>query len=176
MFQTICDVIVLITAAILGIGKVFELFGKPISFAKNKRKEEIKEIVEENIEEKLLDYFEKKKVQTRDIFLKDRENCLTELKKEVLNETKEPIEEIKETLLELKNTIEVLKDGSKDVLRQKIMAIYHEYKHERKFPLHAKEALDELYKDYKKEGGNSYIDKYYNRTKAWEVDYSEEEE
>ena len=60
-------------------------------------------------------------------------------------------------------SIEVLKQGTKDVLRQKIMAIYHEYKAERAFPIHVKEALDELYKDYKKEVGNSYIDKYYGR-------------
>ena len=32
-------------------------------------------------------------------------------------------------------SIEVLKQGTKDVLRQKIMAIYHEYKAERAFPI-----------------------------------------
>ena len=68
-------------------------------------------------------------------------------------------------------SIEVLKQGTKDVLRQKIMAIYHEYKSERSFPIHVKEALDELYKDYKKEGGNSYIDKYYGRMSKWKITY-----
>ena len=68
-------------------------------------------------------------------------------------------------------SIEVLKQGTKDVLRQKIMAIYHEYKSGRAFPIHVKEALDELYKDYKKEGGNSYIDKYYGRMSKWKITY-----
>ena len=51
------------------------------------------------------------------------------------------------------------------------MAIYHEYKFERALPIHVKEALDELYKDYKKEGGNSYIDKYYGRMGKWKITY-----
>ena len=32
-----------------------------------------------------------------------------------------------------------------------------------------KEVLDELYKDYKSQLGNSYIDKYYNRMKNWHI-------
>ena len=55
------------------------------------------------------------------------------------------------------------------------MDIYHQYKEYRKFPIYAKEKLDELYKDYKREGGNSYIDKYYGRMSKWEIDYSEDE-
>ena len=42
-------------------------------------------------------------------------------------------------------------------------------KKEKRFPIHAKEALDELYKDYKAEDGNSYIDKYYARMCTWEA-------
>ena len=38
------------------------------------------------------------------------------------------------------------------------MAIYHEYKKERRFPIHAKEALDELYKAMV-----DYIDYYNNK-------------
>lgn len=72
------------------------------------------------------------------------------------------------------DAIETLQKGTKDVLRQKIMDIYHEYKNIRKFPIYVKEKLDELYKDYKAENGNSYIDKYYDRMKNWEVDYSED--
>lgn len=53
------------------------------------------------------------------------------------------------------------------------MAIYHQYKKEKRFPIHVREALDELYRDYKSEGGNSYIDKYYKRMADWE-EYEEE--
>lgn len=76
---------------------------------------------------------------------------------------------------ELKDSVEVLKQGSKDVLRQKIMSIYHEYKQYREFPIFEKEALVELYKDYKKEGGNSYIDKYYSRMDKWDVTYPDDD-
>lgn len=55
------------------------------------------------------------------------------------------------------------------MLRQRIMDIYHRYKADRRMPIYAKEALDELYKDYKAEGGNSYIDKYYKRMCLWET-------
>ena len=49
------------------------------------------------------------------------------------------------------------------------MTIYHDYKKERALPLQVREALNELYKDYKAEGGNSYIDKYYGRMASWET-------
>ena len=38
------------------------------------------------------------------------------------------------------------------------------------------ETIDELYKDYKSQEGNSYIDKYYKRMSNWEIDYTEDEE
>lgn len=58
-------------------------------------------------------------------------------------------------------------------MRQRIMDIYHRYKKEKSYPIHEKEKLEELYKDYKAEKGNSYIDKYYNRMQTWEVYYED---
>lgn len=60
-------------------------------------------------------------------------------------------------------------------MRQRIMSIYYDHKSTRRIPLHKKEILDELYKDYTDEGGNSYITKYYKRMQNWEIDYSEDE-
>jgi hypothetical protein len=34
---------------------------------------------------------------------------------------------------------------------------------------HEREALTQYYKDYKAMGGNSYIDRYYNRMSDWDV-------
>ena len=110
MLETICDIIVLVTAAAIGILKFFEACGKPISFVKNKRKKEIQEVVNENLDKKISTYFEEKKIQTRENFAKDRENCLEEIKKEVIKEINEPINEIKETLTQMSKTIEVLKE------------------------------------------------------------------
>jgi hypothetical protein len=59
--------------------------------------------------------------------------------------------------------------SAKDVLREKIMAIYHKNKTDRTMTYHEKEALDVYYKDYKKIKGNSYIDKYYTRMSLWKI-------
>ena len=108
---------------------------------------------------------------TREKYKADRANYLKEIKDEVLNQVNDPI---------MQNTddLEALKISAKDVLREKIMAIYHEYKQERAFPTYKKEALEQYYKDYKKLNGNSYIDKYYGRMKCWREiydDYSDDD-
>ena len=103
-------------------------------------------------------------------------NYLKEIKKSVLEDIKDILEEIRELSIEQSKNLEKLNQSSKDVLRQKIMAIYHQHKEHRKMPIFVKEALDELYKDYKSQGGNSYIDKYYNRMSNWKIDYTEDEE
>ena len=64
---------------------------------------------------------------------------------------------------------EALVISAKDVLREKIMAIYHKNKKDRTLTFHEKEALDQYYKDYKAINGNSYIDKYYKRMCTWTV-------
>jgi hypothetical protein len=73
--------------------------------------------------------------------------------------------------------MEIMIKSGKDVLREKIMGIYHKRKKQRALQQHEKEALDEWYKDYKAMNGNSYIDKYYARMKTWIVipdNYDEE--
>jgi hypothetical protein len=62
-----------------------------------------------------------------------------------------------------------LAESAKDVLREKIMAMYHKNKRSRTLEEHEKEALTQYYKDYKAIGGNSYIDKYYGRMETWAV-------
>jgi hypothetical protein len=96
---------------------------------------------------------------------------LTEIKDEVIKQVGGTIDQNAEDL-------EALKISAKDVLREKIMAIYHEYRTERAYPTYKKEALEQYYKDYKKLNGNSYIDKYYCRMKSWQTiydDYAEDD-
>ena len=69
----------------------------------------------------------------------------------------------------IKEDVAALAESAKDVLREKIMAIYHKNKRVRRLEEHEKEALTQYYKDYKAIKGNSYIDKYYGRMKNWEV-------
>lgn len=115
--------------------------------------------------------------KTFGLFKKRQDRALVqEIKQEILAEINPTLKEIKELLDKQGQSIDVLQQGTKDVLRQKIMDIYYAHRHERKYTLHEKEKLTELYKDYKKEGGNSYIDKYYNRMKDWEIDFSDDED
>lgn len=77
----------------------------------------------------------------------------------------------------VKDDVAALAESAKDVLREKIMTIYHKNKRVRQLEEHEKEALVQYYKDYKAIKGNSYIDKYYGRMKNWNVipdDYIDE--
>jgi uncharacterized protein YycO len=65
--------------------------------------------------------------------------------------------------------LEKVNRSTKDILRQRIINIYNTYKVEGKIPQTIRENLDELYKDYTAQGGNSYITKYYKRMIQWEI-------
>lgn len=86
------------------------------------------------------------------------------------------IETIKKILEKIEIQLNVLTESSKDIMRQRIMSIYHKNKAERRMPLYDREALNELYKDYKKEKGNNYIDKYFSRMEKWETVYTEDDD
>lgn len=176
MLQDICNWIILLGAVTVAIINIFKFFGKPISFFKKKKDSEYHKTLKKSLDEIMPTYFEQHDLQTRDKYLKDRLNYLNEIKNAVLKDTKDVLEEIRQLSVEQSKNLEKLNQSSKDILRQKIMSIYHQYKEYRKMPLFAKEALDELYKDYKAQGGNSYIDKYYSRMNNWEIDYTEDEE
>lgn len=176
MLQDICNWIILLGAVTVAIINIFKFFGKPVSFFKKKKDDEYHKTLKKSLDAIMPTYFEQHDLQTRDKYLKDRLNYLNEIKNAVLNDTKDILAEIRQLSIEQSKNLEKLNQSSKDILRQKIMSIYHQYKEHRKMPVFAKEALDELYKDYKAQGGNSYIDKYYNRMSNWEIDYTEDEE
>jgi hypothetical protein len=72
------------------------------------------------------------------------------------------------------DTIEALVISARDVLREKIMAIYHKNKYNRTLTEYEREALNQYYIDYKALHGNSYIDKRYNRMDKWKVIYDDD--
>ena len=90
-------------------------------------------VLEEVLPNKLYDH----DLKIRDKYKSDRTNYLNEIKQEVLNQVGGPIAQNADDL-------EALKISARDVLREKIMRIYHTYKHERAFPLYEKEALEIL--------------------------------
>ena len=167
-FSEICDWVVLIGAVTIAITNIYNFFAKPHKEAKDRKDHEIKEQIETTLDEKLPNILLEHDLETRNKYLNDRERYLNDIKAQVLEETKSTLDNILALNLKQNEAIEILTKASKDVLRQRIMNIYHQYKQEKRMPIHVREALDELYKDYKAENGNSYIDKYYNRMTPWE--------
>lgn len=162
----VVDVIILIGALCVAIYEIWNFFAKPTSKikarVKQRKKEEIIAVLDEVLPEKLKSH----DLDTRDRYKADRERYLQEIKKEVLNAIGGNVSKNEEDL-------EALKISQRDVLREKIMRIYHSYKRERAYPLYEQEALKQYYKDYKNLNGNSYIDKYYDRMKSWQTIYDD---
>lgn len=147
--QIICNWIVLVGAVTVAVINIIKFFKAPTAFLKRKKDEAFKKQLMENLEEIL------------PILLEKQDEEIHEL-----------LQEIKEIDLKQSTKIDVLTQSTRDVLRQNIMRIYHKYKDTRQIPIYDKESLDELYKDYSSQNGNSYILKYYNRMCKWEVIYN----
>ena len=177
--QELTDYIIIIGAIVVAITNIVNFLSQPGKFFKKKKRqheEETKKQLVDSLKETLPQLLLKHDLETRDRYKADRERYLQEIKKEVLEENREILEDIREKSLQIENQIAIMNQSAKDVLRQKIMAIYHKNKVERRMSIYDKESLDELYKDYKAQHGNSYIDKYYNRMIQWEINEEDQEE
>lgn len=168
-FSTLTDWIILASALCVAITNIYNFFKKPKEKLEQKRKEELDAQIKATIKQEMPSIFLQHDTELHKQCAADRSSCVENIKEEIVEETQEVLDEILQVNLEQKEFIDILIKTSKDVLRQRIMDIYHKYKYEKRMPIHAREALDELYKDYKAENGNSYIDKYYNRMQPWET-------
>lgn len=173
--QTVCNVIIIVGGAIMAVKNVAEWFGKPIRLFKKKSDTIFEEKVIAILKKVLPGILLEHDLETRNKYRADREAYLQEIKSEVLKSIQGELGQV----AQLTEQYEALVISAKDVLREKIMAIYHKNKRERILTLNEKEALDQYYVDYKAMKGNSYIDKYYKRMTKWKVDeddYNEEED
>ena len=159
----------MVSALCIAITNIYNFFAKPTTKLKKKKTEELNNQISGILDKKLPEILLEHDLETHQKYLDDKQNCLNEIKTAVLTDVKDTLDSIYKLNLEQNESIKTLSQGNKDMLRQRIMDIYYTYRDEKKLPIHKKEALDELYKDYKAEGGNSYIDKYNNRMKLWEV-------
>ena len=174
--EAICNLIIVVGSAYFMIGKIINSFAKPTSKIKQKQKEKYKQQIRETLNEIVPDYLYQHDLETRDRYLNDRLAYLKEIKKAVLEDIDDTLQEIRSLNIQqnkdintLNDNINKLNNSSRDILRQKIMAIYHANKKAKMMTIYDQEALNELYKDYKAQQGNSYIDKYYNRMQTWEI-------
>jgi hypothetical protein len=95
---------------------------------------------------------------------------------QTINDVKNDVTSLQTKMDGVEKGMSIMADSARDVLREKIMFIYHHGKATKSMPQHHREALDQYYKDYKAMKGNSYIDKYFKRMKDWKVlddDYDE---
>ena len=174
--ESICDLIVVVGAAYFTIIKIINSFAKPSSKFKKKQEEKERERMRNFLNEIMPEYFKPHDEGFKKLVSQNEDIYINEIKGKVAEELREELKEIKDInknqnkqLDELNEKLMLINNSSKDVMRQKIMAIYHNNKKQKTLSIYDKEALDELYKDYKSQLGNSYIDKYYNRMKNWHI-------
>ena len=174
--ESICDLIVVVGAAYFTIIKIINSFAKPSSKIKKKQEEKERERTKQFLNEIMPEYFKQYDKEFKKLILQNENIYINKIKGKVVEELREELKEIKninkrqnKQLDELNEKLVLINNSSKDVMRQKIMAIYHNNKKQKTLSIYDKEALDELYKDYKSQLGNSYIDKYYNRMKNWNI-------
>ena len=161
------DYIILGGALCGTIYKIYEFFATPTSKIKQKAINKERERIGAVLDEKLPEILYQHDLETRDKYKSDRQNYLNEIKVEVIKEVGGDIDANSQT-------IEALVISAKDVLREKIMAIYHKNKYNRTMTEYERESLNQYYIDYKALHGNSYIDKRYNRMDKWKVIYDDD--
>lgn len=167
--HTICDIIILIGAVVGAIAGIINFIskytGKGIKFFDARRdrifKEQLIRFLPEVLEEECIKVKEDMKSYHNDEQMKFYDTLISKITP--------TLDEIKQINLQQNKTIEILSRSSKDVLREKIMGIYHANFARKILTQYEKEALEQYYKDYKEQGGNSYIDKYYSRMQHWDV-------
>lgn len=167
MLGQIVDLIILIGALCAAIYKIWDFFAKPTSKLKQKSLEKEKARVIQILDGVLPEKLKEHDLQTRDKYKADRQQYLLDIKEEVVKALGGNVSQNQEDL-------EALQISARDVLREKIMSIYHKNKQSRTLSEYEREALDQYYKDYKALKGNSYIDKRYSRMIKWTVNYDEE--
>lgn len=159
---------IILTAALLGaVYKIWDFFARPTSKLKQKALAKEKERIGAVLDEKLPQLLHQHDLETRDKYKSDRQKYLNEIKAEILAE-------IGDDISTNTKTVEALVISAKDVLREKIMAIYHKNRFNRTMTEYEREALNQYYIDYKALNGNSYIDKRYNRMDKWKIIFDDD--
>lgn len=162
------DYIILLGALCAAIYKIYDFFATPTSKIKQRAQEKEKARIKAVVDEVMPQILYNHDLNTRDRYRGDRQNYLNEIKNEILKEIGDDINSNSET-------INALVISARDVLREKIMDIYHKNKYNRSMSEYEREALNQYYIDYKKLGGNSYIDKRYARMDKWKVIYDDDD-
>ena len=169
MLGDIVDLIILVGAVCAAIYKIWDFFAKPTSKIKKRAQEKEAERIRAILDVELPARFLAHDLETRDKYKADRQQYLVDIKNEV-------VKTIGVNVTQNEADLEALKISARDVLREKIMAIYRKGKFSREMNEDDRDALIQYYKDYKALKGNSYIDDRYERMKKWTVIFEETHE
>lgn len=159
--STAVDFIILIGALILALDRIGAKFG----WFKKKTDDSFEKKVSEIVAKILPNILYNHDIEIRDKYKADRQRYLQDIKTEVLKNIQTELCQVSN----LDEKYEILACSARDVIREKIMAIYHKNKKIKEMTQYEREALAQYYKDYKAMNGNSYIDKYYNRMASWKT-------
>lgn len=171
------EILLYISGLMVALTTVYNFISNIGIFTKKKvnkvHKKRIETVLDEQLEDRVVailnakmpDILYQHDLQVKETYLADRQRYLNEIKDEVATEMQGEFT----VLDELKDYVSQLALSAKDVLREKIMGVYHKNRNDRTLTENEKEALDVYYKDYKAIGGNSYIDRYYRRMSSWRV-------
>ena len=165
----ICDAVIFFSAVLVAIRTIYEFFAKPTSkFKQHQMKiidDRVQQSFKENFDKEITNYEEKRNSECETRY----QELMADVSDKINNEMQPRFDEIMAQNKAQNENINLLITSSKDMLRQRIMWIYHSNKNNRSLTVTEKEILDELLKDYKAENGNSYIAKYANRMSTWEI-------
>ena len=163
--QTVCNIIIIVGGACMAIKNVSEWLGKPIRLFKKKGDDnfdtKVVNILKRELPSMLKEHYDVTCKNCGDL----RESELNNVKQAVLSDLADELKQV--SLLTIQ--YEALVISAKDVLREKIMHIYHKNLKDRTLSFYESRALKQYYKDYKAIKGNSYIDDYYERMMTWSV-------
>lgn len=194
-FATFVDVVILIAAFLGAVAAIYNFFfkagkgvKKKVDTAKEEQEKEFNKKVEERAKqiakpmvdaavtqlrsefEGLLDEYLPDRLtahdhETRAKYLADRQRYLGEIKDEVVHVMQDKINTVDTHEEQMTVFTEVLKE----LLRERIMAIYRRNRQLRQLEEHERLELLQAYNAYKSIKGNSYIDGYYKMMKEWEI-------
>jgi hypothetical protein len=134
MLSEIVDLIILVGALCAAIYKIWDFFAKPSSRLKQKAEEREAARIRAIMEKELPKYLEKHDLNLREKYKSDRQRYLLDIKEEV-------VKTLGANVTQNATDLEALKISARDVLREKIMAIYHKNKKDRAMSEYEREAL-----------------------------------
>jgi Na+-translocating ferredoxin:NAD+ oxidoreductase RnfG subunit len=143
--QSTGTILILIASITTAIVTIVTNFGKPAKWVKEKGDQGFENKVVAVLEKVLPEMLYKHDLEVRDKYKADREAYLQDIKCEVLKSIKNElgaVSNLEEQYDNLQLQYETLAISAKDVLREKIMALYHKNKNRRQLEENEREALD----------------------------------